>query len=215
MIYSDNQGIVSIVRKGSMVLELNELAKSVYGICAKNCISLTIEWIPRERNVKADELSKMTDRDDWSVSTKIFHLVQHKLTQPFDLDPFADNSNAKCFKFYSKHWCEKSSGVNAFAFNWTGKHVWLVPPINLITPSIKHAKHCKVDGILIVPVWRSAAFWAVLFPGGSIMKGVKRFLEFRQPSNFFISGQWSNDVFTELPFRGEVYVLRFDFTRFW
>ena len=49
--------------------------------------------------------------------------------------------------------------VNAFSQNWHDTYNWLTPPIYLVNRAIDHARVCKVQGILVVPVWQSAAYW--------------------------------------------------------
>lgn len=44
----------------------------MFGLCVAHSIQLEIEWIPRNMNTVADELSKIYDYDDWGVSDKIF-----------------------------------------------------------------------------------------------------------------------------------------------
>ena len=64
--------MTKIIRKGSMKSELQDIALDVFNICLDNNIVLEIEWIPRDKNIQADELSKIFDFDDWGVSDIIF-----------------------------------------------------------------------------------------------------------------------------------------------
>jgi hypothetical protein len=52
--FPDNQNCVKIVKLGSMKLELQKLARSIYSICVANSIYIDIQWIPRSENEKAD-----------------------------------------------------------------------------------------------------------------------------------------------------------------
>jgi hypothetical protein len=45
--FTDNQNCVKIVKSGSMNLELQKLARSIYSTCVTNSISIDIQWIPR------------------------------------------------------------------------------------------------------------------------------------------------------------------------
>ncbi|CAC5425640.1 unnamed protein product [Mytilus coruscus] len=53
-IYTDNQNVVKIVQAGSMRSELQEIALKIFNLCILNCISLEVEWVPRELNTTAD-----------------------------------------------------------------------------------------------------------------------------------------------------------------
>ncbi|VDI60152.1 Hypothetical predicted protein [Mytilus galloprovincialis] len=52
-----------------------------------------------------------------------------------------------------------TSGVDAFAYDWSKFNNWVVPPVNLITRAINHMQMCKAKGVLVVPKWKSAIFW--------------------------------------------------------
>ena len=66
--FTDNTNVVSIVRKGSMKKNLQEIAIKIFEICLEYKIRLEIEWIPREMNDQADYLSRIVDFDDWGIS---------------------------------------------------------------------------------------------------------------------------------------------------
>ena len=94
LLYTDNTGVTSILRKGSMVSNLQSLALEVYSLCIKNNISLCSAWVPRDMNQAADALSKTIDPDDWGISNHIFQYFQ-KTIGVFTLDVFANNQNKK------------------------------------------------------------------------------------------------------------------------
>ena len=66
--FTDNQNCVKMVKSGSMKLELQKLARSIYSTCVTNSISIDIQWIPRSENEKADYISRLIDHEDWEVS---------------------------------------------------------------------------------------------------------------------------------------------------
>lgn len=212
LLYTDNQAVVSIARKGSMTKDLHELAKELYSTCATGCISLKIVWIPRSMNDIADHLSKICDIDDWSISEHIFNFIQNKIGCKFTLDAFASTFNAKCPIFYSKYWCLSTSGVDAFAFNWQNEICWVVPPISLLAQAIAHAQICRAKGVIIFPKWKSSLFWPMIYQGNKLNKGFSLLLEYHNPKEFFVRGHDCNDVFSEKPFRSSVCVMSFDFS---
>ncbi|CAI7794764.1 unnamed protein product [Closterium sp. NIES-54] len=66
----DNQGVFFILRKGgSHSPDLTTACKSIIRACMELGTRLIIEWIPRELNSHADELSKMVDHDDYTLKT--------------------------------------------------------------------------------------------------------------------------------------------------
>jgi hypothetical protein len=54
--YTDNLGITSIIRKGSMKADLNNCALEIFGFCLQNDIQISLDWVPRSQNTQADEM---------------------------------------------------------------------------------------------------------------------------------------------------------------
>ena len=75
-LYTDNQNVVKIVKKGSMKPELQNISLHIFHLCLSYNILLEVEWIPRDENFEADFLSKMFDFDDWGVSQNILKKFQ-------------------------------------------------------------------------------------------------------------------------------------------
>ena len=55
----DAQNILGIINRGSGKLAINKLARDIFWFGLVNGITLSVEWVPREENVFADELSKL------------------------------------------------------------------------------------------------------------------------------------------------------------
>jgi len=66
--FTDNQAVETIVHKGSMNQELQDVAFSIFHLCISYSVHLDIEWIPRTENDQADYLSQIVDYDDWGLS---------------------------------------------------------------------------------------------------------------------------------------------------
>jgi len=76
---------------------------------------LSVEWVPREENALADELSKLLIPDDWRLASTFFNLLEDRWG-PHAVDLFASSDNAQCKKFYFLHWRRGTTGVNALGF---------------------------------------------------------------------------------------------------
>ena len=72
--FSDNKNVVSIVEKGSMKTDLQNIAINIFDMCLANSISLHTEWVPRSENVIADEISRLVDHDEWLYPTVFLNL---------------------------------------------------------------------------------------------------------------------------------------------
>jgi hypothetical protein len=206
-LYTDNQSAVSIVRNGSAKADLQEIAMQLFHTCLNFGIQLEPEWIPREQNVWADQLSRDIDYDDWSVHDSVFALACMRFGTP-DIDRFADNFNRKTVRFNSKHFCPGTEQVDAFAASWSHDLNWLVPPIHLVHRTLKHLEYCRGRAILVIPEWPSASYWPeCLLAMDKACIGKLRF----PPGNCaFVRGSQSSSIFGPF-FASPVLVLHLNF----
>ena len=56
---TENQTVCSIVEKGSMKCDLQEIAFEIHSFCLKHSIILVMEWIPREQNALLITLQRL------------------------------------------------------------------------------------------------------------------------------------------------------------
>lgn len=180
-LYSDNQNVVRISQIGSIKPELQTLAFSIYTICLSRNIDFSVAMVPREQNVEADLVSKVFDFDDLAVSNHIFSFF-NTVWGPYAYDIFASCNNFKINTFYSLFWTPGTSGVDAFAFDWPQDAYvnWSVPPISLIGRTVRHLLNCGAKGTLVVPKWKSSAFWPSLIDkNGKFLWFVKDSIEYK------------------------------------
>ena len=144
-------------------MQLQGKALSLGEKCKQHNIALIPKWIPRNENERADFLSRSYDCDDWSIADEIYKELNYKWGLHTH-DRFAQDYNTKCLKFNSRFWCPGTSGVDAFLQKWSGENNWLVPPPRLILKCVSKILKEKCCCTLVVPKWKSAPFWPVLFP---------------------------------------------------
>ena len=142
---------------------LHKIALDVYYFTKHHDILLDVEWIPRTQNEKADYLSKTIDAEDWRVRDVYFQTVSAYWGN-FTIDCFANSANTKTTRFYSKFYHPDSSGIDAFAYDWSGEFCWLAPPV-LISRVLGHVLQSGCMAVLVTPVWPSAVFWPLLVEG--------------------------------------------------
>jgi hypothetical protein len=124
-------------------------------------------WVSRENPLlqKADCLSKGIDSDNWEISVDDFvHLGD--MFGTFTIDLFATSGNTKCSRLYSRSHEEGTLGVESFAQNWADKCAFAAPPVSLVMRTIRKAAVAKMNGILLVPLWKGAKFWTFAFNNG-------------------------------------------------
>ena len=66
---SDIQTTVNI---GSKVPALQQMALDIHRLCLISGICIDMQWIPRDLNVLADDISKIVDRDDFTINDSVF-----------------------------------------------------------------------------------------------------------------------------------------------
>ncbi|VDI81742.1 Hypothetical predicted protein [Mytilus galloprovincialis] len=176
--FSDNQNVVSIVAKGSMKPELQDIALCIFENCLTHNISIDAEWVPRTFNEKADFISRIIDYDDWGVGEQLFTYLD-SLWGPHEIDWFANDDNHKLTVFYSRYWTVNSIGIDAFTVNWNGVNGWFVPPVCLVSKVLRYMRQCMAQGTIVLPLWKSASYWPILCPTGEgFIKEVKDVLTY-------------------------------------
>lgn len=190
--FSDNVNVARIIEVGNSKEHLQLLAIDIFGICLRSNINLFASWIPREQNATADFLSKINDTDNWSIDTESFLFIQ-KDFGTFTIDRFADDLNKKCDRFNSKYFCSGSESVNAFSCDWSGEFNWFCLPIRMVGDTLKHAKLCRADGVLLVPLWTSSYFWPLLSSDGEFFDSFVKSFILLDP--FYINNTGCKSVF--------------------
>ena len=207
--FTDNQAVVRIIEKGSMKADLQYYALQIYRICVLNNIRLEMQWVPRGQNERADYISKYVDTDDWGVTQSFFRKLDLQWG-PHDIDRFANSQNTKLIRFNSRMWCPGSEGLDAFSFNWKGQNNWLVPPVYLVPRVIKHLKLCGGEGTLVVPLWKSAAFWPLLVDSKGVYNSfIVDNIIFHKANDIFVQGSIKS-IFDN-SFKSPVVALRIKF----
>lgn len=161
----DNKGCEWIWDGGSRKPHLNLLAKEIFATCERRALRLAVQWIPRELNELADELSKWRDPDDWQLNPDTFRRLD-QLWGPHTLDAFASAGNTQLPRFFSRFHCPETAGVDAFAADWSAERCWLNPPFGAIGAVIRHARRCGAAATLVCPCWPSRPWWNLICPDG-------------------------------------------------
>ena len=88
---TDNQNVVRIIKFGSMVKELQDIALEIFLFTSRRQIQLAMNWIPCDQNSQANFFSKIVDFDSF------FHLKE--LCGPHSVNRFACSYTAKLPRF--------------------------------------------------------------------------------------------------------------------
>ena len=123
--------------------------------------SLESQWLPREENARADLLSRVIDRDDWSLNPEVFMSLDARWG-PHAVDRFSSYFNSQFVRFNSKYFSPGYPAVDALSQDWSSDNNWLCPPVHLIVAAVQHLRYHKRVGTLIVPQWPFRFFLALL-----------------------------------------------------
>ena len=207
--FTDNKNVNSVLSSGSKKPVLNKLSLSINDFCAKNCTSLRTEWIQRNKNSKADLLSRTADSDDWQLRPWVYEYLVSKWG-PYTIDRFASNLNKHCDRFNSRWWCPGTEGVDAFGQCWKSEENWLVPPPRLIVRTTTKLQKEKAKGTLIIPCWKSAPFWPFLVNESDEFRTMVKESEVLPQANLIKKGQGNNGIFGIDPLKFKMIALRID-----
>ena len=118
----------------------------------------------------------------------------------FTVDRLAETRNAQLPRCNSRHWSPSTEAVDTFTCDWGGENNWWCPQIYLVPQLLKHAKVTKAKGTLVVPEWRSAPFWPLLYPDGCHpARFVKDVCELPKQESLFIAGPSGSVLFKGVP----------------
>ena len=80
-----------------------------------------------------------------------------------DLCNREENYHTKCKVFNSKYWCPGTTGINAFDQHWGQANNWIVPPSSVAKKCIQKMKQETANGTIIIPYWKSAPDWPLIY----------------------------------------------------
>jgi ribonuclease HI len=121
-------------------------------------IRMRFEWVPREQNVEADELSKLQGgADEHQLHQSVFQSLSQEFG-PFDTDLFASHTNHLLPSYFSRHYTPTCAGVDAFAQLWNGM-CFANPPFAILGRVLQYAAASVATLCLICPFWPAAAWW--------------------------------------------------------
>ena len=205
---TDSQCTEIIVRKGSVKFDLHCMAKEIMNASDNLNCTFKVAWVPRVFNSIADHYSKVTDNDDWTLTTALFEKISRASKLEFDLDCFASYKNRKCKMFYSRLYDKDTSGIDALNFCWRGYIVWVCPPPRIALKVLVHFWKSGAKGAFIVPKWTGQAYWALIH-SDIFQKCMLHKWEFHG-KKYIIPGDSGNNVFKN--FKGILSVFVLDFS---
>lgn len=172
-IVTDNMTVKAIINSGvSRSPYLMPIYREILSLCLEQGVVLQAEYIPTALNVKADFLSRISPRSDWSVSDELFEFLQQLFGQR-TFDRFASPSSARCKNYNSVIPHPDSSG-DAFQQSWLGHENWICPPISLVSKVVDRLMHEGAEAVVVVPYWPSATWFPALISMADFVRPLSR-----------------------------------------
>ena len=72
---TDNRNAKIVLSLGSHNKELHMEAVAVYRLCQELGMCLTVEWVSRDKNTRADKLSQLEDSNDYMLDSACFNYI--------------------------------------------------------------------------------------------------------------------------------------------
>lgn len=137
-------------------------------------------------------------------------MIFDKKWGPHTIDRFATHYNLHCSRFNSKIWCPGTEAIDAFRQPWEHDNNWLVPPPHCVAKTVNKMVFEHAQGTLVVPEWRSAPYWPIIFSKGTFRKFIidSNYL----PCNKVITkGAGKNGIFGAWPLKFRMLALKIRF----
>ena len=147
------------------------------------------------------------------VFLKTFYLFCNKLLGLITCDTFADNKSKTVSIFFSRFFTTGTSGVDAFAYDWSKYNNWIVPPVHLMYMTISLMRMCKPRGTLLIPKWMSAVFWPMIINSftDNHQSYIKDLREYKYPPKTIPTRIARKSIFAKQPFNSSALVLLINF----
>ena len=119
--------------------------------------------------------------------------VLHNRWGHLEVDWFAPANNAKLPIFYSRYWNE----------------IVLVEMLVYLIEKIR--KVCYAVGVIVVPLWKSASFWPLIWNGNSFIKNVIDWIDLPVAKEYYIPCKNNSGMFGKENLKFRMLALKVDF----
>jgi len=106
VLHVDAANLLGLVNRESPKLSINELARELCWFCPRHRIATYVEWVHREENACADDISEKLIPEDSMLPRRFFGLMDER-RGPDNVDLFFTGANNHCAKFYALHWSKE------------------------------------------------------------------------------------------------------------
>ena len=114
------------------------------------------------------------------------------------MDRFACSYNAKLSCYNSRVYQPSAEVVDAFTLNWDCENNWIFPLVSQISRVIAHTRTCRAVRTLVIPMWKSSHFLALLCDNSKHRNAfVHDWVTLPKSKHLIIRGKAKNNLFLE------------------
>ena len=150
--------VQNLLKGGGPKPDLCELVKAIWTECLSLNSDAGAEWIAREENELADQLSKFRERADWSLHPDLFFQLD-TMFGPHTVDRFAARHNTLCARYNSLHYDSGAEAIDAFKQNWAGENNFVNAAFSDIDRVLQQTVEQRSTITLVFPLWESAPWF--------------------------------------------------------
>jgi len=195
LVKTDNMVTSSYLNKeGGRKDHLSVMVEQTLALCTQKGWSMRAQYIPGVDNVVADRLSRHKyDRNDWLLRPSIFSQLRAEYG-PLDMDLFASRLNAQLPLFAAWDPQPGALWTDSFSHTWDTRLVFYAnPPFAIIQKVLRKILQDRATVLLILPLWRSAAWWPLL------IHLLLRYTPLPRVNDLFLPGHRANHLPMEAP----------------
>ena len=165
---TDSKVLTIWLQKGSKVITIQKMLVKLFRLLHRMKLRIIPIWKTRDNALirLADQASKFRDTDDWGISRRAYNVLEFVFNTQFTLDVYANSTNRKVGKFFSKVIAPGTSGINAHMQDWRRDICFVCPPVNLVIDAYKYIASVPCRGVLLFPYWPRNPFWPMLTTDG-------------------------------------------------
>ena len=194
VVFTDNRAAEGMLKSFWGEGKYLTLLKHIRQMLLRWDVRLQVHWIGTKENILSDALSRgdmrtfndanaaflqqsahPQDSEDWQMRPDIVHGDLDREFGPFDTDGATDRFRANAQ--FPRSW---TAAEDCRVVDWAGRNVYINAPFSLLEATVLRFLECKrscplgTAALFIVPVWRSAPFYAVLRDNPTVFTVVRR-----------------------------------------
>jgi ribonuclease HI len=155
LVRSDNTSTVGDINRLSAASSLLKHLRDLFIVARSHRIHLHALHLPGMQNQEADRLSRLGNAREYYLKEETYRMVTAALRFEPEIDVFAATP-------YLLSGTEVEFPKDALRTRWSGKRLFLHPPIHLLTQTISKSYREEAEALLLAPQWAGQPWISIL-----------------------------------------------------